>query len=190
MRKHHLITLVILLVFSQASAQIEKGQIYPGIIFNRSETMQFGVQPSLSVGLGKHGLLGVHLNFLRGKNFYYTDSRAYGIMNGVGIDYSYFRFFKNSQKLGWYVNTGITYYRVNVYQVKNNIKDLINNYGQTDLYLKPGLFFKPSSQITFFANVGGIGTNSSQGNNDLDVSFLSEVNVGVLINIGSGKRKK
>jgi hypothetical protein len=189
MRKHHL-TGVILLIFSQASAQIEKGKIYPGITLNRSEAMQYGVQPSASVGLGKHGLLVVHLSFMHGKNFYYADSRSYGSMNGAGINYSYFRFFKNSQKLGWYATAGVTYHRVNVYQVKNDVTMLNNKYGQTDLYLKPGLFFKASPQLTFFANAGGIGINSSQGNNDLDISFLGEVNVGVLINFDARKRKK
>ena len=190
MRKHQLITAVILLIFSKASAQIEKGQIYPGITFNRSETMQIGVQPSISVGLGKHGLLGAHLSYMHGKNFYYLDSRSYGIMYGGGINYSYFSFFKNSKKFGWYASAGVTYHRIKVYQIKNDIRDLNNEYGQTDLYLKPGLFFKASPQVTFFANAGGIGINSSQGNHDLDVSFLGEVNVGVLINIGRGRNKK
>jgi hypothetical protein len=74
--------------------------------------------------------------------------------------------------------------------VKNGIKELNYKYGQTDLYLKPGIFFKSSSNVTFFANFGGIGLNSSQGNNDLDLSFLTKVNIGVLINIGSCKKRK
>ena len=190
MRKHLLAAMAVLIYCGHASAQLEKGKIYTGINFNRGETIQFGYEPTLSVGLGQHGLLGVHSNYIRGRNFYYTDFRAYGVQKGIGLNYTYFRFFKNSQRLGWFATVGATYYRINDYQVKNDVKSLLNKYGQTDIYLKPGIFFKSSPNVTFFANFGGIGLNSSRGNNDLDLSFLTELNIGVLINIASCKKRK
>jgi hypothetical protein len=70
MRKHLFAAIAIFIICGQASAQIEKGKIYPGISFYRGESIQYGYEPSLSIGLGKHGLLGVHSNYMRGKNFY------------------------------------------------------------------------------------------------------------------------
>src|SRR6185503_2361074 len=190
MGKYIFTAIAALIFYGQASAQLEKGKIYTGIKFKRSESVQYGYEPSLSVGLGKHGLLSLHSNYMRGRNFYYTDFRAYGVLKGIGLDYTYFRFFKNSQRLGWFATVGATYYRINGYQVKNDVKSLLDKYGQTNIYLKPGIFFKSSPNVTFFANFGGIGLSSSRGNNDLDRSFLTEFNIGVLINIGTCKKRK
>jgi len=190
MGKYLFTAAALFIIYGQVSAQIETGKIYPGIKFGQGKAVQYGFEPSLSIGLGKHGLLGFYSNYIRGSNYYYNGIMTYGIQKGVGINYTYFRFFKNSQRLGWFTTIGAEYFTSNVYMVKNGIKELNNKYGQTDLYLKPGIFFKASPKVTLFTNFGGIGLSSSRGNNDLDLSFLSEMNIGVLININSGKKKK
>lgn len=174
--------------FNQLSAQIEKGHLYPGVTFNQGQGIKYGVQPSISLGIGKHGLIGVHTSHKKSDNFFYNDSKTYGIANGGGIDYTYFSYFKKSQKLGWFVTTGFTYYRNIVYQVKNDQKETNNKYGSTNIYMRPGLFFKASQKVMLFANIGGIGIESSRGNTDLDLNFASQINIGVLINLGSSKR--
>ena len=194
MGKQLLIAVMLLIYCGHASAQLEKGKIYTGISFNGGKTIQFGYESTLSVGLGQHGLLGVHSNYMRGRNFYYIDYKAHGVWSGTGLDYTYFRFFKNSKRLGWFTTAGATYSRFNVYQVRRGgIREINNKYGQTDIYLKPGIFFKSSPNVTFFANFGGIGISNSQDKIDMDLSFLREVRVGVLINIGcmgSCKKRK
>ena len=190
MGKHLLIAALFFICGLQVSAQIEKGRLYPGVTVNGGETIQYGIQPSISIGLGKHGLLGVHSSYMRSSNDFYNDSKFYAIKNGGGLTYTYLNFFKKSQKLGWFVSTGFTYHRYKVYEVKNDLKEMNSQYGQTDIYLRPGIFFKASQKVTLFANFGGIGMQSSRGNNDFDLNFGTQVNVGVLINLSSCKRKK
>jgi len=190
MGKYLLAAIAVFIICGQASAQIEKNNFYPGISFHRSEANLFGIRPSASIGLGKHGMIGLHSSFIKGRSNYYTDSRFYGVSKGIGIDYSYFHFFKNSQRFGWFATTGFNYQRISGYQVKNNEKLLINKYGQTDIYLKPGIFYKPTSHVMIFANFGGIGLQSSRGNNDFDLSFATEVNIGVMINLDIFRKKK
>jgi len=190
MGKHLLIAALFFICGLQVSAQIEKGRLYPGVTVNGGETIQYGIQPSISIGLGKHGLLGVHSSYMRSSNDFYNDSKFYAIKNGGGLTYTYLNFFKKSQKLGWFLSTGFTYHRYKVYEVKNDLKEMNSQYGQTDIYLRPGIFFKASQKVTLFANFGGIGMQSSRGNNDFDLNFGTQVNVGVLINLSSCKRKK
>ena len=186
-----LLTVAVLFICGlKASAQIEKGRLYPGATVNLGETIHYGIQPSISLGLGKHGLLGVHSSYMRSNNNFYYDSKFYAIKNGGGLTYTYLSFFKNSQKLGWFASTGFTYHRYKVYEVKNGLKEINNQFGRTDLYLRPGIFFKASQKVTMFANFGGIGIQSSRGSHEFDLNFATQVNVGVLINLGSCKRKK
>lgn len=190
MGKYLVTAIAVCIIYGQASAQIEKGKLYPGITINQGRGLQFGIQPSMSVGLGKHGLLGVHSSHLRGDNFFYNDSKTYAIKNGGGISYSYFRYFKNSRKLGWYITGELNYHRYNVYQVKNDERLLNNRYGQTDIDIRPGLFFNASKNILLFANVGGIGLHSVRDNNSLDLSFGRQVNIGILINLDAFRKRK
>lgn len=180
----------IFLSAAELSAQTEKNQVYTGITFNRGQYIEYGTQPSLSVGLGRHGMMGIHGSYFRGKSSPMYGTVNYAIQFGGGINYTYYKFFKKSHKLGWFINTGFTYHRFNVYQIKNDEKFLNYKYGQTDIYTKPGIFFKPPSKVILFINFGGIGLQSSRGNNDLDISLGSQANVGVLINIGTLRKKR
>jgi len=197
MGKQFLIAAIFFICCSRASAQFEKGNFYTGIssenrfhLFYKS----FGVKPELSYALDKHNLIGISYNHFRTNiynQFNSTGTTGYGIQNGIGVSYNYFSYFKRSNKLGWYVNANLDYTKLTYYDIKNTGQVQLNNrYNQTELSVKPGIFFKPSKNFFVFANVGGISLVNTAGNITAPPNFGSQLNVGVLINLDIFRKKK
>ncbi len=197
MGKQLVTAMLVFICFTQASAQLEKGNLYPGVssenrlhFFNKS----FGVKPELSYALDEHSLIGVKGNYFRSSNyrvFNAADDKAYYLQYGAGISYSYFRYFKRSNKWGWYANANLEFNKLKYYDMKNTGETVLNyQFRQTELSLRPGLFFKPSQRVMFFANVGGVSLQNNAGNINGDFNFASQFNIGVLINLDVFRKKK
>jgi hypothetical protein len=194
----HLLTLAVLFICcTHVSAQLEKGNLYPGLssenrfrFFNKS----FGVKPELSYALDEHSLIGVKLNYFRSNNyrlFYSANDKGYNLQYGAGISYSYFRYFKRSNKFGWYANANLEFNKLKYYDIKNTGQtELTNQYFRTELSLRPGIFYKPSQRVMFFANFGGVSLNNDAGSVTGDFNFASQFNIGVLINLDIFRKKK
>jgi len=193
-----IVTVVLLFICcAQASAQLEKGNLYPGLssenrlrFFNKS----FGVKPELSYALDNHSLIGVKGNYFRSNNynlFNAANDKAYNLQYGAGISYSYLRYFKRSNKWGWYANANLEFNKLKYYDIKSTGQTELNyQFYQTELSLRPGLFFKPSERVMFFANFGGVSLQNNAGNIRGDFNFASQVNIGVLINLDVSRKKK
>ena len=193
-----IVTLALLFICcTQASAQLEKGNLYPGVSSEnrlRSFNKSFGVKPELSYALDKHSLIGVKGNYSRSTSyrvFNATGDRAYYLQYGAGISYSYFRYFKRSNKWGWYANANLEFNKLKYYDIKNTGQTVLNNqFRQTELSLRPGLFFKPSQRVMFLANFGGVSLQNYAGNITGDFNFASQFNIGVLINLDVFRKKE
>jgi len=193
-----LVTAVVLFICcGQASAQLEKGNFYPGLssenrfrFFNKS----FGVKPELSYALDNHSLIGVKLNYFRSNNYRLYNSandKGYNLQYGAGISYNYFRYFKRSEKFGWYVNVNLDFNTLKYYDIKNTGQTELNNqFRQTELSLRPGLFYKPSQRVMFFANFGGFSLQNNAGNVRGDFNFASQFNAGAVISLDIFRKKK
>ena len=197
MRKQIFIATILFVCCIQSSAQLDQGRIYTGIssenrlrLFYKS----YGVKPELSYALDKHSLIGISYNHFRTNSydlFNSPNTKVYGIQNGVGISYNYFRYFKNSRKLGWYANANLDFNRIKYFDIKNTGEtQLRSRVNQTELSLRPGLFYKPSQNFMVFANVGGISLLRENGTISGPLNFGSQVNVGVLINLDIFRKKK
>ena len=197
MRKQIFIAAILFICCRQASAQLQQGSLYPGISSeNRLKLFykSYGIKPGLSYALDKHSLIGVSYSHFRTSTydlFSSTGTKTYGIQNGIGISYSYFRYFKNSKKLGWYVNANLDFNKVKYFDIKNTgEKELRSGFNEKELSIRPGLFYKPSQNFMVFANFGGISLVSQDGNISGPLNFGSQVNVGVLINLDLFRKKK
>ena len=186
-----------IICYTQASAQLEKGNLYPGLSSeNRFHSFNkwFGVKPELSYALDNHSLIGVKLNYFKSNNyrlFNPANDRAYNIQYGAGISYNYFRYFKRSNKWGWYANANLDFNKLKYYDIKSTGQTELNSqFRQTELSLRPGLFFKPSQRVMFFANFGGVSLQKNAGNIRGDFNFASQFNIGVLINFDISRKKK
>lgn len=193
-----IVTMALLIICcTQASAQLEKGNLYPGLSSeNRFHSFNkwFGVKPELSYALDNHSLIGVKLNYFKSNNyrvFNPANDRAYNIQYGAGISYNYFRYFKRSNKWGWYANANLDFNKLKYYDIKSTGQTELNSqFRQTELSLRPGLFFKPSQRVMFFANFGGVSLQKNAGNIRGDFNFASQFNIGVLINFDISRKKK
>ena len=186
-----------IICYPQASAQLEKGNLYPGLSSdNRFHSFNkwFGVKPELSYALDNHSLIGVKLNYFKSNNyrlFNPANDRAYNIQYGAGISYNYFRYFKRLNKWGWYANANLDFNKLKYYDIKSTGQTELNSqFRQTELSLRPGLFFKPSQRVMFFANFGGVSLQKNAGNIRGDFNFASQFNIGVLINFDISRKKK
>lgn len=194
----HLVTVVLLFIcYTRASAQLEKGNLYPGLSsenrfhsFNKS----FGVKPELSYALDNHSLIGVKLNYFKSNNyrlFNAANDKAYNVQFGAGISYNYVRYFRRSNNWGWYVNANLEFNKLKYYDIKSTGQTELNSqFHLTEFSLRPGLFFKPSQRVIFFANVGGVSLQNYAGKVTGDFNFASQFNIGVLINSDVFRKKK
>src|SRR6185503_16374161 len=133
MGKYLLILLVVFIICGQASAQLEPGKLYTGIssenrfhFYNKN----FGFKPELAYALDKHSSIGVKFNYFRSNKYnigYLDNARGYNVSFGVGLSYNYFRYFKNSNKLGWYVNTNLEFNRSRFYDIKTSGQTVLNS---------------------------------------------------------------
>jgi hypothetical protein len=196
MRKQILLVAIIFICCIQASAQLDKGSIYTGISSeNRfySYGNVYGFKPELSYAIDKHNSIGVRLNNFRSNNdlLLAPNIDGYYVQNGVGITYNYYRYFKNSKKLGWYLNGNLDFNRINYYDLKSSgERELLSRHNHTELSIRPGLFYNPSHNIMVFANVGGISLTNTEGRIRTPLNFGNEVNIGVLINLDIFRKKK
>jgi len=198
MSKQILITATLFVYCCQASAQLKKGNFYIGIssenrFLSSLSYKSYGVKPELSYALDKHSLIGISYNHSRTNTYSpFTSAgvKGYGNQYGIGVIYNYFRYFKRSNKLGWYVNANLDYNRLKYYIIKNTGQSQLNNqYNQSELSVKPGIFFKPSKNFFMFANVGGISLINTEGGIDAPFTFGRQINVGVLINLDIFRKK-
>lgn len=197
MGKYLFTLLVAVIVCGQASAQLEPGKFYAGIssenrfrFFNKS----YGVKPELVYALDNHSSIGVYFNYSKSNKYeihYLDNAKAYNVQFGAGISYNYFRYFKNSNKLGWYVNANLEFNRFKAYDIKYSGATVLNSqFNQAELSIKPGIFYTPSKNVMLFANFGGLSLNRSNGNFSGDFNFASQFNIGVLINLDIFRKKK
>ena len=162
MGKYLLALFALFIIYGQASAQLEPGKLYTGIssenrfhFYNKS----FGVKPELAYALDKHSSIGVKFNYFRSNKFevgYVPDAKGYTVSYGAGISYNYFRYFKNSHKLGWYANANLDFNRYRFYDIKSSGQAVLNNQGNyAELSIRPGIFYTPAKNVMLFANFGG-----------------------------------
>ena len=197
MRKKILIVALLFIYCSQAFAQLEKGSIYAGISSeNRFHLFykNFGVRPGLSYALDNHSLIGVSYNRFKSNTydqFYSTATKGFDIQNGFGVSYSYFRYFKNSKKLGWYANANLDLNRIRNFNIKTTGEtELTSRYRQTEISFRPGIFYTPSKHVMIVANFGGVSLVNYKGNIHAPFNFGSQLNVGAHINLDIFRKKK
>lgn len=197
MGKYLLNLLAISIICAKVSAQLEPGKIYTGIssenrfhFYNKN----FGFKPELAYALDKHSSIGVKFNYFRSNKFevgYVPDAMGYAVSYGAGISYNYFRYFKNSHKLGWYANANLEFNRYRFYGIKSSGQTVLNNQGNyAELSIRPGIFYTPSENVMLFANVGGFSLNRSYHSFSGDLNFASQFNIGVLMNFDVFRKKK
>lgn len=197
MGKYLFTSLVVLIVCGQTSAQLEPGKLYTGIssenrfhFYNKN----FGVKPELAYALDKHSSIGVKFNYFRSNKFevgYIADAKGYTVSYGAGISYNYFRYFKNSHKLGWYANANLELNRYKFYDIKSSGQAVLNNWGNyAELSIRPGIFYTPSKNLMLFANFGGFSLNKSFHDFSGDFNFASQFNIGVLMNFDVFRKRK
>jgi hypothetical protein len=197
MRKYLFTLLVAVIVCVQASAQLEPGKFYTGIssenrfhAFNKS----YGVKPELAYALDKHSSIGVNFSYFRSTKYdihYLDNDKAYNVQFGAGISYNYFRYFKNSNKLGWYVNANLDFNRYRFYDIKTSGQTVLNSqYNYAELSIRPGIFYTPSRHALIFANFGGVSLNKNSHNFSGDFNFASQFNIGALISLDVFRKKK
>ena len=197
MGKQLFIVTVLFIYCKQSYTQLEKGNFYPGLSSeNRFYPYgnAYGFKPELSFALDKHNSVGIKFNYFRSNNYnvpFPSNIDGYNLQHGIGVTYNYFRYFKNSKRIGWYANANFDLNRIKYFDIKNTGEaELASRHNQTELSIRPGLFYKPSRNIIVFANVGGISLINSAGNVYVPVNFGKQVNVGALIDLDIFRKKK
>lgn len=193
MRKIQLL-LAVLIIYSTASfAQVEKNNLYTGLSFARgfgSGSTGYEFQPSASYALGKHSLVTLYGRYQYGREF----SNPYGIDRtgrvseyGFGASYTYYRNFKGSKKWGWFLDASASVNRISSYDIKAGATQAIYRHTEKQLLVKPGIFFRASRRVMFFADLGALRLLGDQRTND----FGNVFNIGVRITLGKiGKKPK
>ena len=197
MGKQLVAAIALLIVCGQAFAQLEKDKFYPGLSYQnrfKFDYTTYGTGAQLSYALDKHNLVGVNYNYYRSNKFplyFQQNSRGYFFASGTGLTYTYFRYFKNSKKLGWSITSDLNFNTIRYYTLKTSGQyQLDNRYHEAELSVKPGLFYTPSRNVIIFANFGGYSLNKGRGYLWGDFNFGSQVNVGALINLDFFQRRK
>jgi hypothetical protein len=191
MRKLILFLLLTSIFVSRSSAQVEKNSFYTELLVGR-HFLKYNtntIQPSVSIGISEHSVLGAFYRY----NRYNSNPRSlysgYSTKAGGGVSYSYYRYFNKKGKWGWYLNGSLGIFKVNVYEKQGNSTVLNYRYTERELTITPGVFFKPSPKVMLFANIGGLSLTNYQGING-HAGFASELNIGVQISFGGGKKKQ
>jgi hypothetical protein len=193
MRKTLLLSFVLFISAIQLSAQFQKNEIYGGLgygrwLFNYNTN---SYQASLSVGLNANNTIGVFLDHTRYNSMPSPVYNGFSQSSGLGISHSYARFFKNSSKWGWYVNSSLGFHKIRIYEKQNGVNVLNVNYPQQELSVTPGIFFKPSPRILLFANIGAVSLTNNRYEFKGRFNMASQLNVGITIGLGNfGKKKR
>jgi hypothetical protein len=196
MGKYLFTAIAAFIICRQASAQLQPGKLYTGIssenrfhFYNKN----FGFKPELAYALDKHSSIGLKFNYFKSNKYdigFLDNARGYNVSFGVGLSYNYFRYFKNSNKLGWYANANLEFNRSRFYDIKTSGQTVLNsNYNYAELSIRPGIFYTPSKNVMFFTNFGGFSLQRSSQDFSGDFNFASQFNIGVLINFDVFKRK-
>jgi len=191
MRKIILLNAVIFFSFFQLSAQLQKNQIYVGVTGEKrfSQVSTIGVRPSFSVGLNSFSAVGSYFDYTRYKAWNYLGHEGYTESLGIGVFYSYYRYFGKSEKWGWFANADISLNRIRGYETTPTTT-LANQYNQTRLSLTPGIFYKPSANILLHLDIGGLTFFHDGYQNKLKSNFGSQINIGINVGFGRGSKKK
>jgi hypothetical protein len=193
MRKKILLSLAIFFSFLQLSAQFQKKQIYFDLT-GEKRIIRYstnGLRPSVSIGLSDHSAIGVYFDYTKYKEWNYFNINGYSENYGVGVFYSYYRFFKGSKKWGWFATADLSFNQFNVYQKTSGSPALNNRYNQAKLSLTPGIFFKPSQRVTLHADIGSLYVYHDR-NEFFNVrsNFATQINIGITIGLGNTGKKK
>ncbi len=193
MRNKTIFSLFFLLSFFHLSAQVENGQLYGDFIFGkRILKLNTGtIQPAFSIGLNEHSTFGVFYDYTRSKTTPSISSNGYFVNQGVGISYSYYHYFKKSQKWGWYFNSSFAINQTRAFDKSSGSLILKSQSAARILSVTPGVFFKPSKGVMLFANIGGVSlVNNRYHFITPSSSFASQLNLGIRINIGGLRKNK
>jgi hypothetical protein len=193
MRKKILLSLAIFFSFLQLSAQFQKKQLYFDLT-GEKRIIRYstnGLRPSVSIGLGDHSAIGVYFDYTRYKAWSYSNAQGYSDNYSVGVFYNYYRFFKGSEKWGWFASADLSFNQFNVYEKTSGSSLLNNRYNQVKLALTPGIFFKPTERIMLHADIGSLYLYHDR-NEFLNVrsNFATQINVGITIGLGNKGKKK
>lgn len=197
MGKYLFTLLAVSIICGQAAAQLQPGKLYTGIssesrfhFYNKN----FGFKPELAYALDKHSSIGVKFNYFRSNKYdvgFLDNAKGYNVSFGAGISYNYFRYFRNSNKLGWYVNANLEFNRYRFYDIKTSGQTVLNSqYNYAELSVRPGIFYTSSRNFLFFANFGGFSLNRSSHDFSGDFNFASQFNIGVLMNLDVLRKRK
>ena len=192
MRKISFLLAVILISSTASFAQLEKNQFYTGFSLTRGfgeGSTLYELRPSASIALGKHSLLSLYGRYQRGREFinpYFTDRTGRVSEYGIGASYTYYRNFKKNGKWGWFIDASASMNWINNY---DKSPGTVATYRQREkqLLITPGIFFKASPRVMFFADFGSIRAVGDQPTNN----FGNVINIGVKITLGKiGKKNK
>ena len=193
MRKIQLLLAVLIISCSSSFAQLEKNNLYTGFSLARgfgNGSTAYELQPSGSFALGKHSLLTLYGRYQHGKEFvnpYGTDRTGRENIYGFGASYTYFRNFKGSKKWGWFIQAEASINKINSYDIKSGTTEFVYHQTEKQLLIRPGIFFKPSRRVMFYADFGGLQLLGSRRTNN----FANVINIGVKVQLGKlGKKTK
>jgi hypothetical protein len=191
MRKRQLLLAIALVSSTALFAQLEKHQVYTGFSLIRgfgTGATAYELQPSASFALGKHSMLSVYGKYQQGKEFinpYFADRTGRESGWGIGVAYTYYRNFKGSKKWGWFVDASFSINRLSAYDIKAGATENIYRSTEKQLLIKPGIFFKASPRVMFFADFGGLQLMGDRRTNN----FGNVINIGVKISLGKLGKK-
>jgi|CXWL01.1.fsa_nt_gi hypothetical protein len=185
--------ILILLSFIQVPAQVDKSCFFGDISLGRKVFYYNtnNIQASFSIGISSNSTLGVFYSYMRYNSMPSNFSNGPIISKGFGILYNYYRYFKKSKKWGWNINGSFMVNRISIYDKQSGALVLNNRYSERELFLAPGIFFKPSKRVMLFTNIGGFSLlNNPYETARFRSSFAGHVNIGVRINIANLGGKK
>jgi hypothetical protein len=194
MRKKIYFTIAIFFSVLQLSAQFQKKQIYFDLTGEKRIVRYStnGLRPSVSVGLGDHSSIGVYVDYTKYKEWNYPNLKGYTENYGVGVFYDYYRFFKGSNKWGWFADADLSFSQFRTFDKTSGASVINGKYNQVTLSLAPGIFFKLSPSVILHADIGGLNIFHNYRYDFLNFSsnFATQVNLGIRISPGNRDKKK
>lgn len=191
MRKLILIPALYFLVSINANAQIEKGAVYSDFSFGKRIFYYdtYSARTGVSIGINEHSTFGLTYTYTRYNAMPSNSWNGFGVSQRVGLSYTHFDHFKNSQRWGWFLDGSIALTRLDTYVKANGSNNLERRFTEKDISITPGIFFKPSKRVMLTANMGGLSVaNNRYQSMNLRSSFAGELNLGIRISLFRKKK--
>ena len=192
MRKKILLSAAIFFSVLQLSAQFQKNQIYVGVTGEKrfGQTSSIGVRPSVSIGLNNHSDVGVYFDYTKFKDFNYASFKSSTQVYGIGIFYNYYKYLGRNEKWGLFLSADLSLNQVQVSGASAG-SPTNNQYNESRFGITPGIFFKPSKNITLYLDFGNVyALHNKYEWLNVKGTLGSQINIGIKFGLGDSQKKK